>query len=366
MAKKTPKVSKLQKCKPVIVKLLLATFVVALAIAMYYCTENFDFIFNIKPKSSMEVVVETQQIKEVIKEVLVKEEVPKYWVYMSKNYMWIFVSVETVLNRMGLQKIEMNVVENQILHNDWSLLWSYDYHAVLPIVFKDIQYHQKINHIPGNYVLVTKDIFCTQTDSIYIPKAFNDTKSLLKYAENNPDKKFVQKLHSNRGVELKHVSEINLTETEMSKYFRYFAQEFIEDPLLIDGHKFDFGIYVVVTSVNPLRVYYYTKNTLLRFCKYPYDPENFDNIDSYVISDVCLFSWDFPEIAKYYNQTYNYKDAMEVYLTNQGYDVSRVWWQVEDCIRTILLSKENHFIEAVNTFMTKLKTHSLIIFAKSF
>lgn len=365
MGKKTPKVSKLQKFKSVIVKLLLAFFVVALAVAMYYCTENFDFTFDIKAKS-LEVVLEQQQIKEVIKEVVVNEEVPKYWVYMSKNYMWIFVAVEAVLNRMGLQKIEMNVVENQILHNDWSLLWSYDYHSVLPIVFKNIQYHQKINHIPGNYVLVTKDTFCTQTDSIYIPKAFNDTKSLLKYAESNPDKKFVQKLHSNRGVELKHVSEINLTETEMSKYFRYFAQEFVEDPLLIDGHKFDFGIYVVVTSVNPLRVYYYTKNTLLRFCKYPYDPENFENIDSYVISDVCLFSWDFPEIAKYYNQTYNYKDALEIYLTNQGHDMNRVWWQVEDCIRTILLSKEHHFIEAVNTFMTEFKTHSFIIFAKSF
>ncbi len=34
-----------------------------------------------------------------------------------------------------------------------------------------------------------------------------------------------------------------------------FLQEFISNPLLIDGYKFDIGVYVVITSVKPLRIY---------------------------------------------------------------------------------------------------------------
>jgi tubulin monoglycylase TTLL15 len=32
-----------------------------------------------------------------------------------------------------------------------------------------------------------------------------------------------------------------------------FVQEFVHNPLLIDGYKFDIGIYTTLTSVDPLR-----------------------------------------------------------------------------------------------------------------
>jgi hypothetical protein len=45
-----------------------------------------------------------------------------------------------------------------------------------------------------------------------------------------------------------------------------FVQRFIYPPHLIEGHKWDIGVYVLVTSLDPLRVYYYD-DLLLRFCK---------------------------------------------------------------------------------------------------
>lgn len=117
-------------------------------------------------------------------------------------------------------------------------------------------------------------------------------------------------------------------------------QVYVENPLLIEGHKFDFGIYVLISSIDPLRVYYYNKNTLIRLCEKKYNPDDYSDVDSYVISDACLFPWDVDALAVYYNQTYTYKEALNAYLTKKGYDVSRIWTQVDDCIREVVLSKE--------------------------
>jgi len=55
------------------------------------------------------------------------------------------------------------------------------------------------------------------------------------------------------------------------------VQKYIVKPHVIDGFKYDLRIYVVLTGINPLRVYVY-KDGLARFATVPYQKPNDKNM----------------------------------------------------------------------------------------
>lgn len=55
-----------------------------------------------------------------------------------------------------------------------------------------------------------------------------------------------------------------------NKGSNYIVSEYISNPLLFDGFKFDLRIYVALLSVNPLRIYIYEEG-LTRFATSKYD-----------------------------------------------------------------------------------------------
>jgi tubulin polyglutamylase TTLL7 len=57
----------------------------------------------------------------------------------------------------------------------------------------------------------------------------------------------------------------------------YIVQEYIANPLLLDGFKFDLRIYALVTSCDPLRAFIYN-NGLVRLGTEPYQEPNDQNI----------------------------------------------------------------------------------------
>ena len=60
------------------------------------------------------------------------------------------------------------------------------------------------------------------------------------------------------------ISEINLKDD------RVVICKYISNPLLVNSHKFDLRIYVLVTCIDPLRIYVYNEG-LVRFASEPYD-----------------------------------------------------------------------------------------------
>jgi hypothetical protein len=70
----------------------------------------------------------------------------------------------------------------------------------------------------------------------------------------------------------------NLEDLKAHKDCEVVVQSYISNPCLIDGFKFDFRVYVLVTSVDPLRVFVYDDG-LARFATERYQPPSQKNLD---------------------------------------------------------------------------------------
>lgn len=279
---------------------------------------------------------------------------PKYITHDNGNpKSQILLTIDRVLKKLYVEKIELQSVglrPENISIESWDLFWCLHHFDKYQLDYKNLKYFQKINHWPGNYALAAKS-FLSQAEFKFIPKSFLTSNALREYNEKYPDKKYVQKLKSNRGVKLINPNEIKFDDTNTEKSI--FVQEFIHPPLLWNDHKFDFSIFVIITSVNPLRLYYYNKNVNLRFCKKIYSINDPNDVDCYVIGSDFMSAQDFNDVKKFHDKSFTNKEAFEDFVMRNGKNLSEIWWKVDDLIRTIVMSKENYIIDGVRNLKKK-------------
>ncbi|XP_012233938.2 probable tubulin polyglutamylase ttll-15 [Linepithema humile] len=272
--------------------------------------------------------------------IAIKEARPKFWIYAKSNDTGYLKHVYAVLQRLGFQESNNK--------SDWDLLWAHDYpFRALSASLSRLQEHQIVNHFPGCGYITNKVDLSTTRGGRYIPAAFKmpeDRQAFLDYAKSNPAKQFVQKLNDHRGIRIHGSNDANFTAGT-------FIQEFIQRPFLVDGYKFDIGVYTVITSVDPLRVYVYKGDVLFRFCPvkyYPFDPEI---LDKYVVGDDYLPIWNVPSLKKYYVELgHSMKDSFDAYVREQGQNPAEMWERVYDAIREVALLKESQIREVSKRF----------------
>lgn len=188
-----------------------------------------------------------------VKSLQIKPETKKFWVYGKNFENGYLKNVFEVLQRLGY--------EHDPNGTNWDLLWAHDYpfRALYPKL-NNLKPHQRVNHFPGCGYITNKVDLAT-SGLKYIPPAFKlpkDKDDLLEYAKQNPEVRFVQKNNDHRNIRIRKLDEIDLNVEGT------FVQEFVDNPMLVSGYKFDIGIYTIITSVDPLRVYIYNGEALLR------------------------------------------------------------------------------------------------------
>lgn len=119
------------------------------------------------------------------------------------------------------------------------------------------------------------------------------------------------------------------------------VQQYIANPMLIGGHKFDLRVYVAVTSVNPLRVYTYEEG-LCRFATELYDTDDLTNVYSHLTNysinkkNEDLKNRTTASTSEKTKSKWSLK-AFKQYLAGKEHDVDALWSQINDiCLKTVI------------------------------
>uniref|UniRef100_A0A1B0CSE5 Tubulin polyglutamylase ttll6 n=2 Tax=Lutzomyia longipalpis TaxID=7200 RepID=A0A1B0CSE5_LUTLO len=329
------------------------TFIVVVAaIAVLIQALPRDFLSQLLKKDSHEVPV-ASKVPPVQPAVCRHIQEPSYIIYNPRSEREDHLQhVKAVLERLGFRRA----------HNeskDWDLMWAHDYPFFKLPELRQLKEHQRVNHFPGSGFLTNK-VDLALTESKYIPKAFRlpeDATKFMEYAKAFPEKEFVQKNNKHRHIYLKTIPEIDVNDNET------FIQEYMTNPFLVDGKKFDIGAYVVVTSIDPLRIYVYHGDYLLRFCPVEYYPFDRSNLDKYVVGDDYTPTWEIESLEKFHTRMgFSMKDCLDAYVRSLGKDPRTIWDQIHDSIREIVLRKESHLVSTLQRYKSRKNFFELMRF----
>ncbi|XP_073824894.1 tubulin tyrosine ligase-like 4A isoform X2 [Musca autumnalis] len=262
--------------------------------------------------------------------------------------------VRTILSNSGMRLLKKT--------NDWMGVWGK--HMKSPC-FKTVRPYQKINHLPGSFKIGRKDS-CWKNlvkqmskhgkkEFGFMPKTYiipNDLKQLRKswpkYSQKNV-KWIIKPPASARGSGIRVVDRW----AQIPKRKSLIVQKYIERPLLINGSKFDLRLYVLVTSIHPLRVYMY-HNGLARFASVKYS----DKSDT--LSDRCmhLTNYSINKFSSNYaknedvNACHGHKWTIKSlwnYLASRGVHTELLWDALRSLVLRTILAGENSINNMIRT-----------------
>ncbi|XP_078489838.1 putative tubulin polyglutamylase ttll-15 [Ciona intestinalis] len=256
---------------------------------------------------------------------------PKYWLAAKSADTPHMEHVRNVFKAAGFDRWDTKT-------GTWNVMWSYDYPFPSKVSPSNLKPNQLINHFPGSGYLTSK-VYLASSKSRYIPTAFQlpkDKEDFKKHVQDNPDKLWVQKNNQHRGITIKAMKELNLDASNS------FVQEFVKDPLLVDGKKFDIGIYTVITSVDPLRVYVYKGEWLIRYCPEPYLPLDVNNPNKYVVADDYTPTWEMPSLRYMYTKLHmSHKNSLLEFIRTLGRNPEKLEADVYSAVAEIIREKQN-------------------------
>ena len=300
---------------------------------------------------------------------------------------WSLNLVKTHVQRKGFAMHEIDQKNPPELIPDFKLFWIKVYpfqRAGIKNLLLQVAHRTKIgsklivNHFPGNGYFTSKLYMLGWAPDWYFPKGyflgsdwdafvlkFNEEKEALKGIEQN---KFYANMPQwvmkgeHRDIEFIHSLEQveQATKERGKKYFM--AQRFINNPLLVDNKKFDIGIYVLWTSVDPIEVFLFDE-ILLRFCPEEYGLER---TTQYVIAEKYTYPWDLPSLKPFYEeQPYSQVHAITKYLKSLNRpecEYKVLWDAINVIVKDVFQSSSKYMSEQTSNFIVNNQIDSMKFF----
>ena len=123
-------------------------------------------------------------------------------------------------------------------------------------------------------------------------------------------------------------------------------QEYIDNPFLIKGLKFDLRLYVLMTSIDPLKIFIY-EDGLVRFATVPYSTEpdqignNMMHLTNYSINKASKQFVTNEKPEDYSGHKWNLKTLWKYLEEELGIDWRPVWEASKAvCVKTVLCGQE--------------------------
>jgi tubulin monoglycylase TTLL15 len=68
-----------------------------------------------------------------------------------------------------------------------------------------------------------------------------------------------------------------------------------------------------------------------------------------VVGDDYLPIWEVPALSYYYDELgFGMRESLNAFLRSKGQDPQKIWNQIEDSIRTLILNKEPNIVDVVS------------------
>ena len=221
-----------------------------------------------------------------------------------------------------------------------------------PSVFRQADRDHRINHIPGNNCLTVKsrlhDTIVATRDRIqeqygpkhefvsrlgFLPNVFSmphDYHALQQAALEDPDRRWILKpKNAARGKGIRVVSDVAQIPLDDS----WMVQQYLERTHTMHERKYVLRLYVLIASIDPLRVYLYQKG-FAKLASAPYDINDPDNIYSHLTNpDVNALNED-AEVPVEFVEFEQYRR----WLRESGHDDARLFSRIEDLVTLTCLS----------------------------
>ncbi|XP_026735766.1 tubulin polyglutamylase TTLL4-like isoform X4 [Trichoplusia ni] len=237
---------------------------------------------------------------------------------------------------------------------EWIGIWG---KHMKSIMFRAIKDGQKMNHFPGTFQIGRKDRLWRNLQKLVskygvaefgiMPKTYvlpHDMKLLKhdweKYAANN-ERWIIKPPASARGTGIKVVSKW----TQIPKKRPVVVQRYVSKPYLINGNKFDLRLYVLVTSVHPLRIYLY-KDGLARFASVKYNDElaslndRYMHLTNYSINRLSKNYTPNEDFAACEGHKWTLQTLFQYLKSEKRVDTDQLWDAMKDLVIKTIISGE--------------------------